>query len=111
MNSSLHIDNKKKDTLILGKGSTNGLDDPAEKQYNTNFTEQQIKLCLRWHHNRVNSYIFVTSVGINIFKAKDSEINAAPLCLGNVSKTFSVTNVKKTGLYGYVYDFSVKYDR
>ena len=43
-------------------------------------------------------------------KAKDSEIVAAPLCLGNVSKDWSVDNMKKAGLNGYVYDFSVNYD-
>ena len=31
------------------------------------------------------------------FKAKDSEIKAAPLCLGNVQYDFSVDNMKKTG--------------
>ena len=31
-------------------------------------------------------------------------------CLGNISKDFSVDNMKKTGLNGYVYDFSVDYD-
>ena len=44
------------------------------------------------------------------FKAKDSEIVATPLYLGNISKDFSVDNMKKTGLNGYVYDFSVDYD-
>ena len=29
MSSSVHIDNKKKDILILGEGSTQGLDDTA----------------------------------------------------------------------------------
>ena len=43
-------------------------------------------------------------------KAKDSEINAVPLCLGNISNNFSVDNMKKTELYGYIYDFSVGYD-
>ena len=43
-------------------------------------------------------------------KAKDSEINAVPLCLGNISNNFSVDNMKKTGLYGYIYGFSVGYD-
>ena len=43
------------------------------------------------------------------FKAKDSEIVAAPLCLGNISKDLSVDNMKKTGLYGYIYDFSIDY--
>ena len=35
---------------------------------------------------------------------------AAPLCLGNISKDWSVVNMKKTGFNGYVYDFSVDYD-
>ena len=44
------------------------------------------------------------------FKAKDSEIVAIPLCLENISRDFSADNMKKTGLNGYVYDFSVDYD-
>ena len=31
------------------------------------------------------------------------------MCLGNISKDFSIDNMKKTGLYGYVYDFPVNY--
>ena len=43
-------------------------------------------------------------------KQKDSEIVATPLCLGNISKEFSVHNMKKkTGLNGYVYEFSIDY--
>ena len=34
---------------------------------------------------------------------------ASPLCLGNISKDFSVDNMKRAGLNGYVYDFSVDY--
>ena len=44
------------------------------------------------------------------FKAKDSEIRAYPLCLGNISEDFYVNDMKKTGLNRYVYDFSVGYD-
>ena len=44
------------------------------------------------------------------FKAKDSEIVATPLCIGNISKDFSADNMKKMGLNGYDYDFSVDYD-
>ena len=44
------------------------------------------------------------------FKAKDSEIIATPLCLGNISKDWSVENMKKTGFNGYMYDFSADYD-
>ena len=54
--------------------------------------------------------MFVNGTDIYKFKAKDSEIVASPLCLGNVSKDWSVDNMKKTGIYGYVYDFSVTYD-
>ena len=43
-------------------------------------------------------------------KAQFKEILESPLCLGNISKDFSVNNMKKTGLNGYVYDFSVDYD-
>ena len=61
-------------------------------------------------NNGANSYLFVNSVEIRKFKARDSEINAIPLYLGNISKDFSTDNMKKTGFYGYVYDFSVDYD-
>ena len=47
---------------------------------------------------------------IHKFKAKDSEIAANPLCLGNISEDFSKDNMKKTGLIGSVYDFSVDYN-
>ena len=42
MSSSVHVDNKKKDILILAKGPTQGLDGTtliAEKWYLINFTE------------------------------------------------------------------------
>ena len=43
-------------------------------------------------------------------KQKISEIAAYPLCLGTISNDGSVGNMKKTGLQGYVYDFSVDYN-
>ena len=43
-------------------------------------------------------------------KAKNPEVKTYSLCLGNISKDFSVDNMKKNGLNGYVYDFSVDYD-
>ena len=55
-------------------------------------------------------YLLMDGTKIWKFKAKDSEIAAHPLCLGNISKDWSVDNMKKTGLKGYVYDFSVDYD-
>ena len=41
---------------------------------------------------------------------QDSEILVGQICLGNISKNWSVDNMKKTGFTGYVYDFSVDYD-
>ena len=32
-----------------------------------------------------------------------------PICLRNISKDWSVDNMKKIGFTGYVYDFSVDY--
>ena len=52
------------------------------------------------HYNTVNSYIFARSV-----EAKKSEVNTGPSCLGNISKHFSVDNIKRTKLFVYVYDF------
>ena len=62
------------------------------------------------HCNKENSYLFVNGSEIHKFKSIDSEILANSLCLGNISKDWSVDNMKKTGLKGYVYDFSVDYD-
>ena len=44
------------------------------------------------------------------FKAKESEIVATPLCLGNISKDWSTDNMKRAGFSGYVYDFTADYD-
>ena len=62
------------------------------------------------HYNGGNSYLFVNGREIYKLKAKDSEISATPSCLGNISKDWTVDNMKKTGLNGYVHDFSVDYD-
>ena len=46
MSSSVHIDNKNKDILILGKGPTQVLDDTtltAEVKYPINFTQSKKK--------------------------------------------------------------------
>ena len=104
INLSTRIDNRKKYT----------------KDYNFHYLQKKcvqvtlqstiLKICLSLHYNGANSYLFVNGAEIYKFKAKDSEIVATPLCLGNISKNFSVNNMKKTGLNGYVYDFSIDYD-
>ena len=92
INSSIHINSKKNDILVLGKSPTDGLDDAtliAEKAYSINFTERQKKLTLRkFHYNEVSSYIFFNGVETYKFKGKGSEIIAALLFLGKVSEDF-----------------------
>ena len=113
MSSSVHVDNKGKDILVLGKGPTQGLGEhslTAEKIYSVNFTDDREKYCLSLHYNGANSYLFVNGTEIIKFKAKDSEILVTPLHLGNTSEDWSVDNMKDTGLNGYVYNFSVDYD-
>ena len=98
MSTSMHIDNKKKDILLLGRGPAQGLESTltAEKMYSINFTG--------------NSYLFVNGTEICKFKAEDSAIVASPLCLANISKDWSTDNMKKTAFTGYVYDFSADYN-
>ena len=55
MSSSVHIDNKKKDILILDKGSAKRL----EKMYLINFAERNKNFCLSLHYNGASSYLFV----------------------------------------------------
>ena len=78
--------------------------------YSTNLTENNKKFCLSLHYNGANNYLFVIGIEIYKFKAKDSEILVSQLCLGNISKDWTVDNMKKTGLRGYVYDFNVDYN-
>ena len=66
--------------------------------YSINFTKAKSKFCLTLHYNGANSYLFVDGTEICKFKAKDSEIVASPLCLGNISKDWSTDNMKKQGL-------------
>ena len=86
MSSSVHFDNRKK-IFILDKVSMQGLNDSTlttEKEYFKILVSNRKHFCLRLHYNVVNSYIFVNNAEIYKLKAKDSEINAATLCLGNV---------------------------
>ena len=108
MSTSTHVDNKKKDILVIGRGPTQGLENTltAGKMYSINFTVKKKNFCLSLHYNGAN----VNGTEIIKFKVKDSNILASPLCLGNISKAWSTDNMKKTGFNGNVYDFSVDYN-
>ena len=105
MSSSVHIANKGKDILILGRGPTQRLNNTtltAETLHLTNFTRPGIKVCLSLHYKGNNSFSFVNATKMYQFKAKDSEIKIYSLCLGNISGDFSANNMK-------MHDFSVDY--
>ena len=103
---------EKKDILILGKGPTQGLESTlsAEKMYSINFTKKNTKFCLSLHYNGASSYLFVNGTEIIKFKAKNSDILAYSLCVGNIWKDWTNDNMKKTGFNGYIYDFSTDYN-
>ena len=104
MSSSVQGDNKIKDILIIGKGPTQGLEHilTDEKMYLINFTVTRKKFSLSLHYNGANSYLFVNDTEIIKFRAKDSQIVTTPLCIGNISKDWSVGNMKRTGFNVYV---------
>ena len=108
MSGCVHIHNKKKITQSL---VTKGLGDTistAKFEYSINFTGHKQNFFNSTLNGR-NSYLLVNGLKIYDFKANNSELFANPLCSGNISKDFSVPNMKETGLNGYVYDFSVDY--
>ena len=66
--------------------------------YSINFTEKNKNFCLSLHYNGANIFLFVNGTEIYKFKAKDSEIVARQLCLGNISKDWSTDNMNKNRL-------------
>ena len=69
MSSSVHVDNKNKDILILGEG----LDDTTltvKAKYLINFRQTNKRFVLSLHYNGINSFLFVNATKIYQFKAK-----------------------------------------
>ena len=98
MSASVHVDNKGKDILILCEGPTQELDDTTfttEAKYPINFTQSGKRFVLSLHYNGSNSFLFVNATKVYQFKAKNSEIKDYVLCLGNVSKDFTINNMRK----------------
>ena len=94
MSSSLYINDKVKDILIVGEGPT----------------QPNRRIVLSLHYNGSNSFLFVSYSKIYQFKAKDSEIKDCTLCLGNISKDFTINNMKRKGLKGVINCFSVDFN-
>ena len=82
----------------MGKGPTQGFDDnmlTAKGRYPINITQSGKIFLLSLHYNGSNSFLFVNATKVYQFKAKELEIKDDALCLGNISKDFTINNLKK----------------
>ena len=77
----------------------------VQKKYLIDFTKSNARFCLSLHYNGSKKFLFVNGTEIRKFKAKryERKDGQTEICLGNISTDF---NMKKTGLYGNVRDFS-----
>ena len=62
------------------------------------------------HYNGSNSFLFVNATKIYQFEAKDSELKDYALYQGNISKDFTINNMKETGLKEFLKVFSVDFN-
>ena len=89
---------------MFGEGPTQGLDDTTltgEATYPISFTQSNRRFVLSLHYNGDKNFLFVDAIKIYQFKAKNSGIKKYVSCLSNVSKDFTIDNMKKkTGLKG-----------
>ena len=110
--SSVHVDNKGKDILILGEWTIEEINHTltAEVKYPIHFRQPGKRSVLDLHYNESNIFLFVNATKVYEFKVKKSEIKDYALCLGNVSKDFTINNMKKTGLNRVVKLFSVGFN-
>ena len=101
--------------ISIGKGNVkfNNKTTSVSASYgktNISRTKNAVVLSIHYNSGKNNSHIFANGGKITDFTAKDSEINSEPIYLGNISKNFSESDTKKTGLYGNVFYFSVNYE-
>ena len=78
MSSSVHIDNKGKDILILGKRLTQGLDDnplTAETKHPIIFTQSEKRFVLSLHyHDATASYLLMLKNYVNLKQKRFQKI-------------------------------------
>ena len=60
------------------------------------------KFWLSLHYNGSNSSLFINATKMHQFKAKNSEKEPYPLSLGNLSKGFTIDNIKNRVKWIYV---------
>ena len=98
MSLSAHLDNKGKDIVIPGKGTTRGLDDTTlttAAKYSINFSRLQRRFCLSLHYNGSTvSYLLMLQKYISS-KQMILKTKIYILYLGNIRKDFTSINMKK----------------
>ena len=83
MSSSVHIADKAKDILILGKGTTLGLDGTtftAEALYPIKFTQSGKRFVLSLHYNGSSNFLFVNATKVNQ-KTQSKRLRKKGLCV------------------------------
>ena len=83
---------------MFGERPTQGLDDTTltgEATYAISFTQSNRRFVLSLHYNGDKNFLFVDAIKIYQFKAKNSGIKKYVSCLSNVSKDFTIDNMKK----------------
>ena len=81
MSSYVHVDNKRKNILILDEGPTQGLDGAtwtAKSQYPINFTQWWKRFVSSLHYNGSNSFLFVSAT--NVYQLKPKKLRNKRLC-------------------------------
>ena len=99
MSSSVHVDNKGKDILILGEG-----------KYHIHFTQSGKRFVSKVYTimEAIVSYLLMIQKCLNS-KQNNSEIKGHAMYLCNISKDFTINNMTKTGLKEVV-KFSVDFN-
>ena len=113
MGLSVDLVNKNIDIIVLGEAPTQELDNSAlqaEAEYPINFTQSRKRFGLTVHDNGSNGFLFVNGTKTYQFKAKDSKIKDYTLRSGNISKIFTVNDMKKSGLKAGLTFFSVDFN-
>ena len=114
MSFSAHATNRANHIYVMGNGLTQGIHDTtlyAEKKYFRNFTEIGKKFVLSLHYDNDESDLFVNGRQELKFKAKTDQLVKEKICIGNLSDQWTTNESEKAGLYGYIYDFVVDYER
>ena len=101
MNSFVPVDKRKKDILIPSEDPKQGLDDitlTVEEKYRNNFTQLRKRFVLNIHCVGRNSFLLANATKVYQFKLRNFVKKDYTLCLRNISKDFTINNMKKVGL-------------